>query len=151
MDDTTAARADPYAIVGADVVSVTIGFNDADNSSATAIPTITKTFEENLEGILDRIQELRAGKRTAIRVTNLYNNGGPGWAALVEAVNAVTCRVAERHDAICVDVYKAFNGPDGTTDPLALHYLGPDGVHPSQAGMNVIADALAAAGYEPLR
>ena len=138
-------------IAGADVVSVTIGFNDANNRVATQIPKITAAFEANLEGILDKIEELRAGKRTAIRVTNLYNNGGPTWTPLVEAVNAATCKVAERHGAICVDIYEAFNGADGTGDPITLHYLGPDGVHPSQAGMDAIADVLAAAGYDPLR
>ena len=139
------------AVAGADVVSVTIGFNDANNPNPTVIPTITKAYEADLERVLAKIEELRAGKPTAIRVTNMYNNGSRYWTPLVEAMNDVACDVAVRHDAICVDIYAAFNGPDGSTDPVPLGYFGPDGTHPSQKGMDVIAAALAAAGYEPLR
>jgi lysophospholipase L1-like esterase len=52
---------------------------------------------------------------------------------------------------VCVDIYRPFNGADGTSDPDASGYLGSDRTHPSQRGMEIIADAMAAGGYAPLR
>jgi lysophospholipase L1-like esterase len=40
-------------------------------------------------------------------------------------------------------------GPDGM-GPIDAGYLGPDMTHPSQRGMELIADALFEAGYAPL-
>jgi lysophospholipase L1-like esterase len=144
-------REDLFATVAAaDVISLTIGFNDATTPDPSNIPALTKAFKASLDEILGHIIELRAGKPTAIRVTNVYNNGGPAWTAVVEAMNEVTCAVAEAHDAVCVDIYEPFNGSDGTGSPAALGYLGADATHPSQLGMEVIAAALVAAGYAPL-
>lgn len=138
------------AVAAADVISLTIGFNDATTPDPNNIPALRRAFEANLDGILTHIVDLRAGKATAIRVTNLYNNGGAAWTAVVEALNEVTCVVAAGHGAVCVDIYEPFNGPDGTANPTALGYLGADDTHPSQLGMEVIAAALVAAGYAPL-
>ena len=137
------------AVANADVISVTIGFNDADTPDPNNIPALRKAYERNLDGILSRIVELRAGKPTALRVTTLYNNGGPAWTAVVSAMNEVACAVAQRYDAICVDLYAPFMGPDGR-GPIESGFLGGDETHPSQRGMQVIADALFQAGYAPL-
>ena len=118
-------REDLYAAVaGADVISLTVGFNDASTPDPNNIPALRRAFEANLDEILTHIVELRAGKATAIWVTNIYNNGGPAWTAVVEAVNEVTCEVAERHGAVCVDIYRALNGADGTANMTELGYLG---------------------------
>ena len=138
------------AVADADVISVTIGFNDASTPDPNNIPPLRKAYEANLDGILSRIVELRAGKPTALRVTNIYNNGGAPWTAVVEAMNEVACDVAQRHGAACVDLYAPFMGPDGL-GPVQSGYLGADMTHPSQRGMEVIADALVGAGYGPLR
>lgn len=50
------------------------------------------------------------------------------------------CAEAEAVGAICVDVYAAFNGPEGTERPAGL--LAEDGSHPSQKGNDTIRDAL---------
>ena len=154
------------AVAAADIVSVTIGFNDSTLADADSLPAFLKAYTANLDAILGRIDALRAGKPTMVRVTQIYNNGiaakpeldpdGPGtgvksWKPLVEAQNKVICDVAAKHKAVCVDIYHPFNGKDGLASPSAEGYLGPDGVHPSQAGMDVIAKALAATGYAPLR
>ena len=153
------------AVVAADIVSVTIGFNDSTLADKDDLPRFLKAYEVNLDGILDRIDALRAGKPTAVRVTEIYNNGiaekpeydpdGPGtgvngWKPIVEAQNKVICAVAARHHARCVDIYHPFNGKDGLASPAAKGFLGPDGTHPSQTGMDVIAKALAATGYAPI-
>lgn len=154
------------AVAGADIVSVSIGFNDPSLSDKDDLAAMSKRLETNLDGILGRIVELRAGRPTAIRVIDIYNNGiaatpeadpdGPGtglhgWKQIVEAQNAVICRVAKKHGAACVDIYHPYNGTDGTASPEVKGYLGPDGTHPSQLGQQVIADALTGAGYAPLR
>jgi lysophospholipase L1-like esterase len=154
------------AVAAADIVSVTIGFNDSTLDDTHDIQAFVGRYETNLDAILTRIDALRAGKPTMVRVTEIYNNGiaetpaldmdGPGsgvhrWKPLVEAQNKVICEVAAKHHALCVDIYHPFNGKDGLSSPGALGYLGPDGVHPSQKGMDVIADALAGVGYAPLR
>lgn len=53
---------------------------------------------------------------------------------------AVQCEEAEAARATCIDVYHAFNGPDGTEPAGEL--LAADYTHPSQAGNDVIRDLL---------
>ena len=131
------------AVASADIVSVTIGFNDFGSPVPDPEP-LMPPFEDRLDGILRRIEELRAGQPTSVLVTQIYNNGGPAWTPMVEAQNKVICEVAARHDAVCVDIYRPFAGPDGS-GPAALGYLGADQTHPSQLGMEVIAEAMATA------
>ena len=69
---------------------------------------------------------------------------------ITEAQNKLVCAVAKAHGAVCVDIYHAFNGPDGLSSPAAAGYLAPDQVHPSQRGRDIIAAAMANAGYAPL-
>jgi lysophospholipase L1-like esterase len=168
-------------IAGADIISVSIGFNDALTDpllASYAAGTCGGTrnvdcflgtvpaLESNVDAILTEIDALRADSPTAVRVLTIYNNavpepGGPepfgdppgtgvgAWRDLAEAQNAALCRVALAHDAVCVDIYHAFNGPDGMASSLPL--LAPDMTHPSQLGMDTIAQTMAAAGYAPLR
>jgi lysophospholipase L1-like esterase len=120
----------------------------------------------NLDAILGEIDMRRAGKPTIVRVTNLYNAlipepgqpepygdfpgyGATVWREMTETQNEAICRAAEQHAAICVDIYHAFNGPDGTSSSFPL--LGPDMTHPNQLGMDTIAQAIAETGFAPLR
>ena len=130
------------AVASADIVSVTIGFNDF---GYPAPATAVTPFAANLDTILGRIRELRGDKATTILVTQIYNNGGASWTPIVEAQNDVICDLAAKHHATCVDIYHPFNGPDGSGSPAAQGYLGADQTHPSQRGMEVIAEAMAAA------
>jgi len=154
------------AVASADIVSVTIGFNDSTMAAADDLAAFSKRYKTTLDAILTQIDTLRAGKPTIVRVTEIYNNGigerpeldpdGPGtgvhvWKPITEAQNEVICAVAKAHAAVCVDIYHPFNGPDGTSSPGAAGYLGPDGIHPSQLGQDAIAAALVATGYKPLQ
>jgi len=58
--------------------------------------------------------------------------------------NAALCEEAEAAGAVCIDVYRAFNGADGTEPPGDL--VAADYTHPSQAGNDVIRDLLLDAG-----
>ncbi len=154
------------AVSGADIVSVSIGFNDIAFDDRARADDLVAAFESNLDFIVTRIQELRAGKPTLIRLVGIYNNGiaatpaadpdGPDtgidvWKPIVEAQNKAVCRVAKKHDVGCVDIYLPFNGKDGTASPAARGLLGADGTHPSQKGQDAIAAALIAAGWDSLR
>jgi lysophospholipase L1-like esterase len=54
------------------------------------------------------------------------------------------CDEAEAVGAVCVDVYTAFNGPDGDQPPA--DFVAADHTHPSQVGNDVIRDLLIGAG-----
>jgi lysophospholipase L1-like esterase len=166
----------------ADVITVTIGHNDtpwnatddacdADHGPLDQSPKATwqsetgpclrtevARYRKNLASILDQIVALRAGKPTALRFTEQYNDipGDPCCradavavsATIKDAFNAAACAVVATHRGVCIDVYHAFNGPKGTAAAGAL--LAADHTHPSAAGHQKIADLLAAAGLAPL-
>jgi lysophospholipase L1-like esterase len=58
--------------------------------------------------------------------------------------NAALCEEAEAVEASCIDLYSAFNGPEGTEPPGDL--VAADYTHPSQAGNDLIRDLLVDAG-----
>ena len=163
------------ALAAADLITITIGNNDWQGpctwvDHAKCLAHGTAQVEASLGAILDEIATLRAGKLAAIRVTTLYdmyvgNPKTPGeWGfpatdadvatfhaeflTALQAFNAMTCRVARSHGAVCVDLLPAFNGPKDTKDAGRL--LGPDHGHPSKAGQDLIAATIAEFGFAPL-
>ena len=117
-----------------------------------------------------RIERLRAGEPTAVRVLTYYNTEigsatvASDWqfedtpeaiAAFLEAydpllanLDAMICRVATAHGAICVDLLPAFNGPEGRGD--AAKYLQGDHAHPNAQGAETIAALIAEGGFAPI-
>jgi lysophospholipase L1-like esterase len=166
------------AVSRADVVIVSIGRNDTpwnstddpcDGNNPDGVFNWTKytgacvtqqaqRHGTQLDGILGEIQSLRAGKPTALRVLVDYNDviGDPTVGvgadapsiAVVEAFAQETCRVATLHRAVCVDVYHAFNGLQGTAD--AGGFLAGDHTHPNASGQGRISELLVAAGFAPI-
>jgi lysophospholipase L1-like esterase len=162
----------------ADIITITIGHNDTpwvlDNDpcdgaqsdehanwpkyTRSCVDKTAATLRANLDGILIELDKLRAGKPTAVRVTNFYNDnekdpladpGGDGPSKLVvDTFSETICQVADKHHAPCADIYHAFNGPDGTD--FDGTYIAQDHVHPSQAGHDLIAHVLEKLGYAPL-
>ena len=116
-------------------------------------------FRSNLDAILTEVVSLRADKPTAIRLTTQYADipGDPCCppdatrvsTIVKDAFNKAACEVADLHAVTCVDVYHAFNGPDGSKAAGPL--LAPDHTHPSAAGHQRIAELLIDAGLAPLR
>jgi lysophospholipase L1-like esterase len=164
------------AVAHADLVTVTIGANDfgtaeSDYFAGTCggsdgldcFRTTLPTLHANLTAVLDRIKTLAAGHPVGVRVTNYWNvfedgevaqeNHGDAFVRdsnqLTREANAVICDAAHRAGDLCVDLDTAFNRASPGGDPTSL--LAPDGDHPDQAGQDLIAATVAAAGYAPLR
>jgi lysophospholipase L1-like esterase len=120
-------------------------------------------YGRNLDRVLREIGALRNGRPTALRVTDDYNDvigdphirGAARAAAarpsrtVLDAYSALTCRIARRHHAACIDTYHRFNGARGVRDATAL--LAADHTHPNLEGHVVIAGLLARSGATPLQ
>ena len=65
----------------------------------------------------------------------------------VDSWRDALCEVVAGIDATCVDVYAAFNGPEGRLDAGEL--VASDHTHPSQAGNDLIRDLLLEANLLP--
>jgi lysophospholipase L1-like esterase len=162
-------------VAHADLVTVTIGANDfaraegdyfagtcGGSDGLDCFRITLPDLRGNLTAILDRIRALAAGRPMGVRVTNYWNVFEDGEVAqekhgdafvrdsdqLTQEANAVICDVADRAGDDCIDVYTAFKRAAPGGDPTSL--LAPDGDHPNQAGHELIAATVAAAGYAPL-
>jgi lysophospholipase L1-like esterase len=157
------------AVASSDIVLVTTGANDlaGDLDKWTAGDCPISCFQQQMPdlqadvaAIVARIQALRAGRPTEILVTNYWNVFRDGDVAAglgadygvisqdaTQLANTAICAGARSAGATCVDLYKPFKG-DGSTDPTPL--LADDGDHPDAAGHQVIAEALAAHGWQEL-
>jgi lysophospholipase L1-like esterase len=67
---------------------------------------------------------------------------------VLDAYSALTCRIARRHQAVCIDTYHRFNGARGVRNAGAL--LAGDHTHPNEQGHVVIARLLTQSGVTPL-
>lgn len=123
------------------------------------VETEVARFRHNMDTILTVIAGLRAGMPTALRLTTQYNDvlavpTAPAIAKTVsirvkDAFNEAACQVAEEHGFVCVDVYHAFNGPNGDQNPGDL-ISSSDYTHPTAKGHQLIAQLLEQAGIAPL-
>jgi lysophospholipase L1-like esterase len=172
LSDTSTAAKD---VQKTDLVTITIGANDFNAAlpayqagkcgGADGLGCFANTMSPlrtNLTAILKRVRTLRGRKPTAIRVTDYWNMFQDGAVAIREdgtayqrdttlltvLVNGVIQDVCRAEHVKFVDLFVPFKGHVGDKDPTPL--LASDGDHPSQAGNQEIADALAQAGYVPL-
>lgn len=153
----------------ADVVILSIGHDDQPWNASTSEcdaytygpfeweswiePCISKRIRAQSRVVTDFLAEaasLRSGEPTVFLVATDYNDVITPDAdraeiatstAVLDAYRDGICRAARRADAVCVDVYPAFNGADGREPAGDL--LAPDGVHPSAEGHQAIAQVLA--------
>ncbi len=121
-----------------------------------ALPALANT----LSTVLARVRELAPEAR--IGALDAYDSWN-GWAGLTatddqELIDDVAatigywlggwstalCEETPKVDAVCVGIYRAFNGPDGRT--LSGSLLAADYSHPSQAGNDLIRDVLIESG-----
>ena len=117
----------------------------------TVVQAIRGQFAEVVAGVREQAPE------AAIAALTAYDSW-LGWSE-VEAVDKRTrddlydavrywmhewreamCDEAEAVGAVCIDVYTAFNGPEGDQPPA--DFVAADYTHPSQVGNDVIRDLL---------
>ncbi len=116
-------------------------------------------YRQVLGDVMERIWELRDGRATVIRAVDMYTPVLRQWreAGIADACtrewtmmsNQVRA-AAEAHGVQFVSVYDALNGPAHDRDLLELDWVRSDGEHLNSAGAQAIADAIAAAGFDPL-
>lgn len=127
----------------------------AANTSEACIDGVIPIIRGQVADVLAQLREVAPD--AAIATLTAYDTWR-GWAELdaadpatVEALyaaetywfqqwHAALCEEAEAAGAVCIDVYHAMNGPNGTDaggDLLAAYHT-----HPSQAGNDVIRDLL---------
>lgn len=141
-----------------DAVELQVGANDIGYSTkcgttvdcyAPAIPGL----EQNLRAIVQRVDELTAGRATLVVLLDYWSVwlGGQyaqaqgqayvdAAAKVTDEVDTAIMTVAGQMRSAYVDLRAAFKGPDYSYDET--HYLAADGDHPNAAGHQKIASAL---------
>jgi lysophospholipase L1-like esterase len=161
LDDKTVRK----AVSGAGTALVMIGANDfgpafrevlAHKARARKVfPPVASQVRSNVIAIVRRLHRIRPGIRVIVAdYWGVMKDGAVGrrtygaWGmrkadrATADA-NAALRNAATTTHATYVSTYRAFKGPNGTTDPTPL--LASDGDHPNSRGHGVIAQAFFAA------
>ena len=68
--------------------------------------------------------------------------------AALQQINSMWSTAAKKYRVTMVDLFEAWNGTDGTAQPPRTFYK-PDGVRPSNEGVEAAAEILRQMGYEP--
>ena len=145
---------------GSNWIEASNTFDDWSKLTPACATEAADSFRPLYEELFSTVSEWRAGHPTVLRAINRYNDW-IGWedAALtdeqtastvvfLDTWNAMLCDAAASNDFDCVDIYHAFNGPDGTTASGDL--LAADYTHPSDVGNELIARQLVESGFAPL-
>ncbi len=115
------------------------------------------TFKTNIGLLIDEIFKIREGRPLILRMTDLYIPVHTEWnryvvdevcTGCVGAFSEAIRQVAEEHGVPVANTMVAFNGEDYMSDPVEAGYIGSDGIHPSDAGVQFIATLLQQTGYE---
>jgi hypothetical protein len=116
-------------------------------------------YRGSLDGAYEELWALRQGAPTVLITADLYNSWLPEQRdsgieseckAWFESWSAQLAEAANDHGSQFVSVREVFNGPDGDRDPAESGYLiFEDGTkRVTEAGAQLIADAIANAGFE---
>lgn len=129
-------QADTIALAP-DVLSVLIGANDSGRSVDPAL------FESTLDGLLTQAREARPGLRLVICEPFLAPDGpairkSPGRPERMKLLQAACRRLADKHRAAFVPLQSVF---DRAAEQTPWSHWIWDGVHPTAAGHQLIADA----------
>ena len=142
-------RTFPQTHVGGEIFEAIQGGKCGGADDTACVAELDRRWHREFDAILAEIEELRAGKPTAIRLVNAANafndpSFSPaalrGFEAFFEALTAAMCDNAETHDAVCVDVRQVLNGPD-FEQPVN---------DSSQESMDAVADLLVETGVSEL-
>jgi lysophospholipase L1-like esterase len=141
------------ALAAAEVVTFNIGINDLGHAGEAyergacggddgqkCLRAAVAELEENWDAIVAEILSLRSTENTVIRTAGL------GYTPRVAAVFESYVARVDRHIATT----SATSGIPYAQPHLRDRHMSPDGVHPNDAGYEVIAGRLRELGYAPL-
>ena len=159
-------------VSGAELVTWDIGGNDLANAhdsfvqktcggldNQDCLRAAVSTFEPNWDAIVVELLKLRDPSKTILRTMDIYD---PYVAADMKAgifstiepyldeINSHIHANGQANSIPVAAVHQAFNGADGTQDPIAAALIASDGFHPNDAGHKVIADQFRTLAYAPL-
>jgi lysophospholipase L1-like esterase len=157
------------AIMSADIIVIATGGNDLEPAfnaysagmcggadKLDCFRNVAGILSASFDGIVTEIEGLRKGRPTAIRLVTTSNEflADPGLieafgvdfgktkgVAITRMNRDVQCEIAVKHNAKCIDLGLALNGPD---------LLRPQDVN-TQEAMQAVADAILASGLNELR
>lgn len=122
-------------------------------------PDTFTTYTEDLKSVWEEIFQLRKGKATILRATDLYNPLVSIWQenGVLDACNECWHNVSQAHRT-AAEIYgipflsrwDAINGLDHVEDPRLKGFIDEDGEHPTTLMAEYVADLLGAMGYEPV-
>lgn len=129
------------------------------NDNLDCFRVTVATVKSNWDALLREFVALKPASSRILRTMDIYNpyvgEDTPSEAAamkpFLDEVNAYIHATAASNGVLVARVYQAFNGADGTQDPVARGLISADGLHPNNNGYVVIADELRKLGYSPLQ
>jgi hypothetical protein len=117
-----------------------------------------KPYRAQLDALYREIWKLRNGIATIMRAVDYYAPLILEWrkagierqcTANYESMSRTIRQAAHANGAVMVSAYDALNGPRHQQDPRARGYVAHDGFSTTAKGAAVIADLLAATGFQP--
>jgi lysophospholipase L1-like esterase len=115
-----------------------------------------KAFRETYDSMLDEVLSLASPSDTIIRVMDfyypdvgkdqeegIYKQNKRYWLKF----NKCIIKSARERNIPVANVFTAYNGLDGNEDPVEKGYIADDRLHPSEDGMDVIAEEFRKLGY----
>ena len=117
---------------------------------------LVKTFRETFDSMLDEVLSLASPSDTIIRVMDfyypyvgkdqekgIYKQNKRYWLKF----NKCIIKSARERNIPVANVFTAYNGLNGNEDPVERGYIADDHLHPSEDGMDVIAEEFRKLGY----
>lgn len=138
-----------------ELVTVQLGANDAFGcqrstrsgcTDATDVETFARSVQTNLDSILSALREEAGYGGQLVIVTYYVPTADDAIEQALRALAGVIDTVARAHNAAVADGYEAFREEAEATggDPVEAGLVYPNDVHPTDAGQQLIADAVLA-------
>jgi lysophospholipase L1-like esterase len=135
------------------------GFDPSQEWQPPVVPSVEEwqAYGDVLDQIWAEIWALREGQPTILRTHDFWNPFIAPWreagiepecTANWEVLSQVIRKAAGANGVGVAAVFDVFNGPEHDEDPREKGWIDEDGAHPSDEGRAVVADALAAVGFE---